>query len=46
MEQTILEMKNIKKSFSGVYALENINFDLRPGEVHALLGGNGRGSPR
>lgn len=43
MEQTILEMKNIKKSFSGVYALENINFDLRRGEVHALLGGNGAG---
>lgn len=43
VEQTILEMKNIKKSFSGVYALENINFDLRLGEVHALLGGNGAG---
>lgn len=43
MEQIILEMKNIEKSFAGVHALKNINFQLRKSEVHALLGGNGAG---
>ncbi len=36
-------MKNIKKSFSGVHALGGIDFSLRKGEVHALLGENGAG---
>ena len=39
----VLEMKNICKSFPGVKALDNINFDVRSGEVHALLGENGAG---
>ncbi|MDF2632144.1 MAG: Monosaccharide-transporting ATPase [Caproiciproducens sp.] len=39
----LLEMKNIHKKFPGVYALRGINMDLRPGEVHALLGENGAG---
>ncbi len=43
MSQTILEMKNIKKSFSGVHALGGIDFSLEKGEVHALLGENGAG---
>lgn len=42
-EQLLLKMKNVNKRFPGVYALKNINFDLRPGEVHALLGENGAG---
>ncbi|MCH3920165.1 MAG: sugar ABC transporter ATP-binding protein [Sphaerochaeta sp.] len=42
-EQILLRMVNIHKRFPGVYALKNINFDLRAGEVHALLGENGAG---
>jgi len=39
----ILELNNISKSFSGVPALTDVTFDIRPGEVHALLGENGAG---
>src|SRR5476649_575454 len=39
----ILEMRNIVKEYGGVAALRNINFDLRRGEVHAILGENGAG---
>jgi ABC-type sugar transport system ATPase subunit len=39
----VLEMRGISKRFSGVNALENVDFVLYPGEVHALLGENGAG---
>ena len=39
----ILELRNISKSFPGVKALEGINFDLRQGEIHSLMGENGAG---
>jgi len=39
----ILELNNISKSFPGVKALEGINFQLRQGEIHALMGENGAG---
>ena len=40
---SLLQMKNICKSFSGVYANENINLTVEKGEIHALLGENGAG---
>lgn len=39
----LLKMSEICKSFSGIKVLENINFELNCGEVHALLGENGAG---
>ena len=43
MDRIILEMKDIDKRFSGVHALKNVNFELKEGEVHALMGENGAG---
>lgn len=40
---TILEMKGIGKAFSGVTVLDDVRFDLRAGEAHALIGENGAG---
>jgi ABC-type sugar transport system ATPase subunit len=39
----VLQLSDISKSFPGVRALSNIQFDVRAGEVHALLGENGAG---
>jgi ABC-type sugar transport system ATPase subunit len=38
-----LEMKGVSKRFPGTLAVDNVDFDLRPGEVHALVGENGAG---
>ncbi len=43
MSEYLLEMKNVCKSFPGVKALQNVDFQLRSGEIHALLGENGAG---
>ena len=43
MSEFVLELRNIMKEFSGVKALTNVNFDLKKGEIHALMGENGAG---
>ena len=39
----VLSMRNIGKSFPGVKALQHVDFTLRKGEIHALMGENGAG---
>lgn len=44
MEQpVVLEMRSITKYFPGIVALNNVNFEVRHGEIHALVGENGAG---
>ncbi len=42
-EKILLEMKNITKVFPGVKALDDVNFKVREGTIHALVGENGAG---
>ena len=39
----VLTMKDISKTFPGVKALQHVDFTLRKGEIHALMGENGAG---
>ena len=43
MSEKILQMNHIIKEFSGVRVLKDVSFDLKAGEVHALIGENGAG---
>ena len=38
-----LELSGISKRYPGVQALNSVNFECRPGEIHAVLGENGSG---
>ena len=39
----LVRLEGVSKSFAGVRVLKDVNFDVQPGEVHALLGENGAG---
>ena len=43
MDEPLLRMRNITKSFPGVLALKGVEFELRAGEIHAIIGENGAG---
>ena len=43
MSEVLVSMERIDKSFPGVHALDQARFELRAGEVHALVGENGAG---
>lgn len=42
-QQPVVQIRRLSKAFSGVRAIENVDFELLPGEVHALMGENGAG---
>ncbi|NLA93379.1 MAG: sugar ABC transporter ATP-binding protein, partial [Spirochaetales bacterium] len=43
MEEYILELQNVSKTFPGVRALDNVRFNLKRGEIHSIMGENGAG---
>lgn len=43
MSDSLIEMRHITKTFPGVVALDDVTFECRPGEVHAVIGANGAG---
>lgn len=43
MSDTVVKMEGISKAFAGIKALDNVQIELRKGEVHALMGENGAG---
>ena len=40
---TVLELKNISKTYPGVTALDNVSFRFNSGEIHSIMGENGAG---
>ncbi|MBQ2720782.1 MAG: ATP-binding cassette domain-containing protein, partial [Clostridia bacterium] len=43
MSEYILEINNVTKEFPGVKALDNVNFKIKKGQIHGLVGENGAG---
>ena len=43
MAEPILEVEGLIKHFGGVYAVDNVDFEILPGEIHAVIGPNGAG---
>jgi len=43
LSKPIIKVKNIKKTFGGIKALEGVSIDFYPGEVHCIVGENGAG---
>ncbi|MEL7657960.1 MAG: sugar ABC transporter ATP-binding protein, partial [Bacillota bacterium] len=43
MQEYVVEMRGVSKSFPGVQALNNVHLEVKPGEIHALMGENGAG---
>ncbi len=43
MSDFLLEVRGLSKSFPGVRALQDVDFTVRRGEIHALMGENGAG---
>lgn len=43
VDTSLLSLEDVSKSYGGVHALRGVKFDIRPGEIHALLGENGAG---
>jgi len=43
VDTSMLSLEDVSKSYGGVHALRGVKFDVRPGEIHALLGENGAG---
>lgn len=43
MQEYVVEMRNVTKSFPGVKALNGVHLEVKPGEIHALMGENGAG---
>ena len=43
MSEYVVELKNVTKRFPGVVALKDMSIQIRPGEIHGLIGENGAG---
>jgi ribose transport system ATP-binding protein len=46
MQAPVLEVRGVVKQYPGVRALDGVDFDVMPGEVHCIVGPNGAGDER